>query len=63
MNDLVDLTVVVLKQTDAAYLVTDTGDTEDAVWFPKSQVEVEYRQGDLAKVTVPVWLAMEKGLV
>lgn len=65
-NKLVDIEDLRLKHTTypessskGAYLI-DTGDEE--IWLPKSQVEIE-RQGDgLVTVTLPEWLAIEKGL-
>ncbi|WP_375590179.1 hypothetical protein ABWH89_04940 [Hoeflea alexandrii] len=60
-SDLVDIQVEVIHTTDRAVLV-DNGDRR--VWLPLAQVEVGpigLRRG--ATVTMPEWLAIEKGLV
>ncbi len=60
-SDLIDVTVELITDTDRAILVTDGG---HPVWLPKSQIEYERRGvGGLYEVTLPVWLAHEKGLV
>ena len=62
-SDLVDITVQKLHETDAAVLVTDTV-PEKAVWLPKAQIEIEVSEvPGLHTVTLPEWLAIEKGLV
>lgn len=40
-------------------------DLTNAVWLPKSQVEVEHDGGQerFVTVTLPEWLAKEKGLI
>lgn len=72
---LTDLTVCLHHETDKAVLVSETGDGMKAVWLPKSQCEVE-RTGKTTKaksasgekvwpvvvVTMPEWLAINKGL-
>ena len=50
-------TFTVAHETDAAYLL-DIGASEK-VWVPKSQVEI-YDDGTM---TLPEWLAMEKGII
>lgn len=65
-SDLVDIRVTLVQDTHKAFLV----ETESAnkVWVPKSQCELEMdatgtkatRRGTL---TLPKWLAEEKGLV
>lgn len=54
-SDLVDITCTLRHQTDKAYLVDD-GDKQ--VWVPKSQCE--YDDGVL---TLPEWLARDKGFI
>jgi hypothetical protein len=55
-NELVDITVNLLHETEMAVLVTD-GD--DEVWLPKSQIEYEIidQRERTAVVTMPTWLA------
>jgi hypothetical protein len=61
MKTLYDASFVFLAETDRAVKVTeDGGKTEH--WLPKSQIEYEIR-GSLVEVTMPVWLAKEKGIV
>lgn len=64
-SDLVDLTMHLHAETDAAILVSDDGDKARAVWLPKSQIEFERNRGPgfTVEVTMPEWLATEKGLV
>jgi hypothetical protein len=54
---VVDIEVEVLSETATAWRVRDN-ETLTAVWIPKSQGEIE--DGIL---TVPEWLAIEKGLI
>jgi hypothetical protein len=63
-SKLLDLELHLHMETGAAFLVSDTGDTVDAVWVPKSQVEqVEKTKGQRYMFVVPEWLAMRKGLL
>ena len=61
-SDLVDITALLLGETDKAIRID--GGHEAPVWLPKSQVEYE-RNGDGSTftVTLPEWLAKEKGLI
>jgi hypothetical protein len=61
-SDLIDITVSVIVETEKAWLVTDTI-PEKGVWVPKSQAEIEpAATGGLHTLTLPEWLAIEKGL-
>lgn len=68
-SDLVDLDVVVVRETEAAYGIDDgtqEGPRKALVWVPKSQSEIEYTSEGRyrsATITMPRWLAEEKGLV
>lgn len=62
-STLVDVTVQVHHQTDRWILVSDDGDVKRAVWLPLSQIEIEIIRDDTAEVTMPEWLAQEKGLI
>lgn len=59
---LVDIEVEVRRETEKAVLVHN-GVSE--CWLPKSQVEIGERQpqSNIATVTLPEWLAIEKGMV
>lgn len=62
-SDLVDLTMQLHHETAKAVLVSDDGDKTKAVWVPLSQCEVEPKGKGIVIVTMPEWLAIEKGLV
>lgn len=60
-SELVDIEVTIHAETDLAILVSDDGDKGNAVWLPKSQIEIE-KSGKTYVVTMPEWLADDKGL-
>ena len=63
-SDLVDVTLTKHAETEKAILVSATGDKADAEWLPLSQIEIEtIGKGGVFEVTMPEWLAMEKGLI
>ena len=65
-SDLIDLAVRVHHETHgprSAWLVSTDGKRQNAVWVPKSQAELEPADDGLAKLTLPKWLAIDKGLV
>lgn len=62
-SDLIDVTVQLHHETPKAVLVSDDGDRENAVWLPLSQCEIEHKRSGIVVVTLPEWLAIEKGLV
>lgn len=62
-SDLVDVLVTMHAETPKAVLVSDTGENDDAVWLPRSQIEIEPAKKGLFTVTMPEWLAKDKGLV
>lgn len=41
----------------------DKDDKEIWIWLPKSQIEIEEGQGKACTVTLPEWLAKDKGLI
>ncbi len=57
--------VEIVAITAKAYCVKDTDDEE--VWLPTSQIEVQsatFKNGKrFASITLPLWLAKEKGLI
>lgn len=60
-SDPVDIACNVRHATDKAILVDDGINT---VWLPKSKVEVDPApDGRSSIVTMPEWLAKEKGLL
>jgi hypothetical protein len=61
-TELTDVIVVLKYRTVKAVLV-DHGDTVD-VWLPLSQIEIEPNaDGRTHTVTLPQWLAEDKGIV
>ena len=58
-SKLIDLALELRHETARAYLVHDG---HQDVWLPKSQVEY-YKERTTAIVTMPYWLAREKGLI
>lgn len=61
-STITDIDVQLLHRTERAVLVT-TDIPERGVWLPLSQVEIEPSEiGGLHTVTLPQWLAEEKGL-
>lgn len=65
-SDLVDLTMQLHADSKAAILVSDDGDKAKAVWLPKSQIEWirhESYGSNIVIVTLPEWLALDKGLI
>lgn len=62
-SDLLDITVQLHHETAKAILVSDDGNKDNAVWLPLSQCEVERKSGGIVIVTLPEWLATDKGLV
>lgn len=61
-SDLVDISVVLVHQTEKAVLVDHGG--EASVWLPRSAIEIERDgNGKTWTVTLPERLAQEKGLI
>lgn len=63
-SDLIDLTVHRHAETDKAIRVSDDGDDQRAVWLPKTLCEIDpTKRPNIVIVTMPEWLAAEKGLI
>jgi hypothetical protein len=62
-SDLVDLTLQLHAGTPKAVLVSGDGDKAKAIWLPLSQVEIERKSAGVVIVTLPEWLATQRGLV
>lgn len=58
-HDLIDIAVDLKAETDKAWLVFDG--TKQG-WVPKSQAEL-YKEGNRITLTLPAWLAEEKGFL
>lgn len=61
-STLIDLTLQIHVETPKAIKVSDDGNPKKAVWLPLSQIEM-VKKGNLVEVTLPEWLAIDKGLV
>ena len=59
----VEIDVEKIRATEAAILVRDADDNQ--IWLPLSQVEILEQNfaGDQVKLSIPEWVAIEKGLV
>lgn len=64
-SDLIDIEMMIHAETEKAVRVSDDGDRENAVWLAKKHVEFErdIEIGRRQTLTMPQWLAEEKGLV
>lgn len=68
---LTDLTLCLHHETPKAILVSETGDPKKSVWIAKSQCEVSATEKiaqvgrekyPVVEVTLPEWVAINKGL-
>lgn len=59
-RELFDAEFSFVAETDKAILVTEDGGKTE-VWLPKSQIEYTLGANDMVSVTMPLWLASEKG--
>jgi hypothetical protein len=57
---LTDIVAKLRHETERAFLIFDGA---HAVWLPKSQCEIELGKNMTCIVTLPEWLAREKGLI
>lgn len=63
-SDLIDLTLKLHHATERAVLVSESEDRDKAVWLPLSQIEVtETKKSGVVEVTLPEWLAKERGFI
>jgi hypothetical protein len=63
-SDLVDLTLNLMHEKAMAIAVTDPAKPGGKwIWLPRSQCEFERKGSIVAVVTMPQWLARDKGLV
>lgn len=61
-SNIIDLDLIIVRLTDKAALVKDTEDA-DAIWLPLSQIELDGNPGSVGTVSLPDWLAQERGLI
>ncbi|MFH5773548.1 hypothetical protein ACHFJ0_04795 [Paracoccus sp. NGMCC 1.201697] len=62
-SDIIDIDVQLLHETEKAVLVTlDVPD--NGVWLPRSKIEIEETGiAGIHTVSLPEWLALDKGLI
>ena len=62
-SNIIDIDVSVEARTGKAVLVHD-GNKDSAVWLPLSQIEISPTGfAGIETITLPEWLALEKGLI
>jgi hypothetical protein len=59
-RELWDATFTLVAETEKAILVTEDGGKTKS-WLPKSQIEYDKVGETGVEVTMPIWLAKEKG--
>lgn len=64
-SDLIDLTVILRRETDKAYGIASEDKAGEIIWLPKSQCQIDDHNPATgrAELTCPEWLAKEKGLI
>lgn len=62
-TELVEIVAVLLRETEGAYLISDTGEEDNTVWLPKSKVTITNLKGNTVTVLLPEWLALKEGLI
>ena len=61
-SNIIDIEGMVHIQTERAVLFSTDGNRANAEWLPLSQIEVENAH-PIWTITLPEWLASEKGFV
>lgn len=59
-SDLLDMEVFIHAETEKAIRVSN--EVCDPVWLPLSQIEINHRHGQSGEITLPRWLAEQRGL-
>jgi len=64
-DTLHDFSVILIHDTEKAWLVDIVGDEGSPIWVPKSVCSLEQNFGkyNSYELTIPEWLAKEKGLI
>ena len=64
-NDPTELAVFIKKVTPNAVLVTDGTPKDPGAWVPRQFVEEsdDLEEGEHTSITIPEWLAKDKGLI
>lgn len=62
-SNIIDIDGAIEARTEKAVLF-HSGDKTQAAWLPLSQIEIEETAfGGIFTVTLPEWLALDKGLI
>jgi len=62
-SDIIDIDGAIEARTEKAVLF-HTGNKEEAAWLPLSQIEIEETGFEgIFTVSLPEWLALEKGMI
>jgi hypothetical protein len=61
-KDLVEVTGEIYAETEKAIMFSDDGERGNAVWLPRSQIEI-HQEGEKVTIVMPEWLAKEKEFV
>lgn len=60
---LIDVSVKLHYRTEKAVFVSDDGEEDNAKWIPLSQCEINSERDGILEMTMPEWLAKDKGLI
>jgi len=58
-----EFTVFLHRETERAALVSESGREERAFWLPKSRISITPKTENIVEISVPEWLAKNKGLI
>lgn len=62
-SNIIDVELLYMHETEKGVLVA-ADETTEPVWLPKSQVEIDAPvRGSTCTITLPEWLAADKGLI
>jgi hypothetical protein len=63
-SDLIDIDMMIHVEGKKFIIASDTGDKKDAVWLPRSQIEISPSAiKGLVTITIPEWLATARKLM
>ena len=63
-SDLIDVSAQLHHRTAKAVLVSSDGERDEAIWLPLSQIEITGPdKHGVVEITLPEWLAKDKGLI
>lgn len=63
MTNTVEIQCHYHHDTNEAIKVSLNGDDKNAIWLPKELIEITYDNGEVVVMSVPEWLAYDKGLI